>query len=83
MAGIYTIDAKNVDEFFAALCGARSLEEWEHWGEIAKQTVVPPLDARCKRKFPRSEMNNLPNTAAPTGLEITFLQMSRLYISNV
>ena len=66
MAGIYTIDATNVDEFCAALCGARSLEEWKHWGEIAKQTVVPPLDARCERKFPRSEINNLPNTATPT-----------------
>ena len=61
MAQMWTLDASNEEEMHAALCQAKSIAEWRQWGEIAKQTVIPPQNIK---KFPRSEMNELPNTPA-------------------
>ena len=62
MAQMWTLDASNEEEMHAALCQAKSITEWRQWGEIAKQTVIPPQNVK---KFPRSKMNELPNTPAP------------------
>ena len=62
MAQLWTLDATNEEELCAALCEAQSITEWRRWGEIAKQTIIPPQNVK---KFPNSKMNELPYSAAP------------------